>query len=296
MTIMFGYVMPCKMELKMKDYEKFKAYYCGLCLSLKNNFGNLSRFALNYDMTFLSILLDSLDESKNKYVRNGCIAHPLKKQHKIIENKAIDYAAFCNTALTYFKLIDDYNDNNSIHSKILSMFLKKYIKTSSNSLKPVVEYMDTKLKELYDLEKSSEYVSIDEISDKFADLTGYIISYYYKDKDFKEGLYNLGYNLGRWIYIIDAYDDLKEDMEKSKFNALNKAFNSENLPYDKFLEEIRERIEFNLIMSADTTVKALDNLPLVKNEELLSNILQLGLMEKMEKIKLRSEDKNEKSI
>jgi len=293
---MFGYVMPCKMELKMKDYEKFKAYYCGLCLSLKNNFGNLSRFALNYDMTFLSILLDSLDENNNKYVINGCIAHPLKKQHKIIQNKAIDYAAFCNTTLTYFKLIDDYNDNNSIHSKILSMFLKKYIKTSRDNMKAVIEYMDLKLKELYDLEKSCEYVSIDEISDKFADLTGYIISYYYKDEDFKEELYNLGYNLGRWIYIIDAYDDLKEDMEKNKFNALNKAFNSENLPYDKFLDEIRDRIEFNLIMSADSTVKALGNLPLVKNEELLSNILELGLMEKMERIKLRSEDKDEKSI
>jgi len=163
-------------------------------------------------------------------------------------------------------------------------------------MKPVIQYMDIKLKELYDLEKSSEYVSIDEISDKFADLTGYIISYYYKDMDFKEDLYNLGYNLGRWIYIIDAYDDLKEDMEKKKFNALNKAFNTENFPYDKFLDEIRERIEFNLIMSADSTVKALDNLPLVKNEELLSNILELGLMEKMEKIKLRSDDKNEKSI
>jgi len=85
-------------------------------------------------------------------------------------------------------------------------------------------------------------------------------------------------------------------MEKKKFNALNKAFNTENFPYDKFLDEIRERIEFNLIMSADSTVKALDNLPLVKNEELLSNILELGLMEKMEKIKLRSDDKNEKSI
>lgn len=90
---MFGYVFPCKMELKIKDYEKFKSYYCGLCLSLKNNFGNLPRLSLNYDMTFLSILLD------------------------------------------------DYNDDNSLQSKLLSFILKKYLKNQHdfNELKKYIE-------------------------------------------------------------------------------------------------------------------------------------------------------------
>lgn len=293
---MFGYVMPCKMELKIRDYEKFKAYYCGLCLSLKNNFGNVSRFALNYDMTFLGVLLDSLDKNKNSYINSGCIAHPIGKRLKIIDNKAIDYAAFCNTSLMYFKLLDDYEDNNSLHSKLLSLTIKKFVKTSDINLKPLIDYMENKLNDLYTLEKSLISFSIDEISDKFADLTGFIISYYYKEEEFKETLYNLGYNLGRWIYIIDAYDDLEEDMKKKKFNAINKAFNEGNLPYEEFVNLIRERVELNLILSADSCLRALDNLPLAKNEELLYNILQLGLMEKMERIKMRSEEKNEKSL
>lgn len=293
---MFGYVMPCKMELKIRDYEKFKAYYCGLCLSLKNNFGNVSRFALNYDMTFLGVLLDSLDKNKNSYINSGCIAHPIGKRLKIVDNKAIDYAAFCNTSLMYFKLLDDYEDNNSLHSKLLSLTIKKFVKTSDINLKPLIDYMENKLNDLYTLEKSLKSFSIDEISDKFADLTGFIISYYYKEEEFKETLYNLGYNLGRWIYIIDAYDDLQEDMKKKKFNAINKAFNEENLPYEEFVNLIRERVELNLILSADSCLRALDNLPLAKNEELLYNILQLGLMEKMERIKMRSEEKNEKSL
>lgn len=293
---MFGYVMPCKMELKIRDYEKFKAYYCGLCLSLKNNFGNVSRFALNYDMTFLGVLLDSLGKNKNSYINSGCIAHPIGKRLKIVDNKAIDYAAFCNTSLMYFKLLDDYEDNNSLHSKILSLTIKKFVKTSDINLKPLIDYMENKLNELYTLEKSLESFTIDEISDKFADLTGFIISYYYKEEEFKETLYNLGYNLGRWIYIIDAYDDLEEDMKKRKFNAINKAFNEGNLPYEEFVNLIRERVELNLILSADSCLRALDNLPLAKNQELLYNILQLGLMEKMERIKMRSEEKNEKSL
>ena len=91
---MFGYVFPYKMELKIKDYEKFKAYYCGLCLSLKNNFGNLPRLSLNYDMTFLAILLDSLDKTKTHYNNHTCIVHPIKKRIFVVNNKALDYAAF----------------------------------------------------------------------------------------------------------------------------------------------------------------------------------------------------------
>ncbi len=136
-------------------------------------------------------------------------------------------------------------------------------------------------------------ISIDELSDPFASLTAFIISYYYKNENFFNDLYNLGYNLGRWIYIIDAFDDLKEDMEKHKFNAINKAFNVENLPYEDLIIKEGNRIEFNLIMSANSTSEALDKLPINKNKDLLFNILQLGLMNKIETIKSRSDKKHE---
>src|SRR3712207_3590877 len=84
---MFGYVFPNKMELKIKDYEKFKAYYCGLCLSIKKNFGNLPRISLNYDMTFLAILLDSLNNTKINCLKGSCIAHPMKNRLFIINNE-----------------------------------------------------------------------------------------------------------------------------------------------------------------------------------------------------------------
>ena len=293
---MFGYVMPYKLELKIKDYEMFKAYYCGLCLSIKENFSNLCRLSLNYDMTFLGILLDSLSNDKNSYEVSTCIAHPLKKKPKVINNKALNYAAFCNVALVYYKLLDDYNDDNAFNKKLLSMYLKKFIKKENLDLKPLLNNMETNISKLTDLENSSECISIDELSHSFADLTGFLITFYYKDKDFHEDLYKLGYNLGRWIYIIDAYDDLEEDMKNNKFNAINKAFNSEGLSFEELIKAQRDRIEFNLMISASTTVDALNNLPIVKNNDLLFNILQLGLMHKIESIKSRSDKKDEKSI
>jgi hypothetical protein len=290
---MFGYVTPYKMELKIKDYEMFKAYYCGLCISIKNNFSNLCRMSLNYDMTFLGILLDSLECSKHKYVVTKCIAHPMKKKPKVIDNKALDYAAFCNVALVYYKLLDDYNDDNSLNKKFISMYIKKFINKSKEDLSPLLVNIEENIKKLSSLEKSQDIISIDELSDPFASLTAFIISYYYKNEDFYDNLYNLGYNLGRWIYIIDAYDDLKEDMEKHKFNAINKAFNTENLSYEDLIAQQVNRIEFNLLMSANTTVEALNKLPINKNKDLLFNILQLGLMNKIEIIKSRSDKKHE---
>lgn len=293
---MFGYVTPYKMELKIKDYEMFKAYYCGLCISIKNNFSNLCRMTLNYDMTFLGILLDSLEYSKHKYVVTKCIAHPMKKKPKVIDNRALDYAAFCNVSLVYYKLLDDYNDDNSLSKKFISMYIKKFINKSKEDLSPILVNIEENIKKLSFLEKSGEIISIDELSDPFASLTAFIVSYYYKDENFYNELYDLGYNLGRWIYIIDAFDDLKEDMEKHKFNAINKAFNVENLPYEDLIIKEGNRIEFNLIMSANSTSEALDKLPINKNKDLLFNILQLGLMNKIETIKSRSDKKHEKSL
>ncbi len=293
---MFGYVMPYKLELKIKDYEMFKAYYCGLCIAIKNNFSNLCRLSLNYDMTFLGILLDSLATEKHNYEVTTCIAHPFKKKPKVINNNALDYAAFCNVALVYHKLLDDYNDDNALNKKILSMYLKKFIEKENLDLKPLLENIESNISKLTEYEKSTEYISIDELSHSFADLTGFLIAFYYRDKDFHDDLYKLGYNLGRWIYIIDAYDDLEDDMKKNKFNAINKAFNTDSLSYEELIEAQRDRIEFNLMMSASTTVDALNNLPLEKNSDLLFNILQLGLMNKIETIKSRSDKKDEKSI
>lgn len=293
---MFGYVMPYKLELKIKDYEMFKAYYCGLCLSIKENFSNLCRLSLNYDMTFLGILLDSLSSDKNSYEVSRCIAHPLKKKPKVINNKALNYAAFCNVALVYYKLLDDYNDDKALTKKLLSIYLKKFIENENLDLKPLLKNMEDNLAKLTELENSTEYVSIDELSHSFADLTGFLISFYYNDQEFQQDLYTLGYNLGRWIYIIDAYDDLEDDLKKQKFNAINKAFNTENLSFEELIEAQRDRIEFNLMMSASTTVDALNNLPLKKNNDLLFNILQFGLMNKIEIIKSRSDKKDEKSI
>lgn len=289
---MFGYVIPCRMELKVRDYEKFKAYYCGLCHSIKGEFGNIPRVTLNYDMTFLAILLDSLNENKLSAKKITCALHPLTKKLIIVDNEPLKYAALCNIVLTYYKLIDNINDDNTIKSKIAYIVLKKYIK--DNTLN---KYIGNSLNMLYKMEKEAYKYSIDEISHVFADLTGYIISDYIKDdSSCKESLYWLGYNLGKWIYIIDAWDDLEEDMENKKFNLINQLYNTDNLDYEHLKEKTEENIDFVLTSCASSCLDSLDNLPMKKNRELLYNILELGLMEKMDTVFKRSELVNGESL
>lgn len=289
---MFGYVLPCRMELKVRDYEKFKAYYCGLCHTIKGEFGNIPRVTLNYDMTFLAILLDSLNENKLSSKKITCSLHPLTKKLIIIDNDPLKYAALCNIVLTYYKLIDNINDDNNIKSRIAYLVLKKYIKDNTLS-----KYISNSLNMLYNMEKEAYKYSIDEISHAFADLTGYIISEYFeKSVDYKETLYWLGYNLGKWIYVIDAWDDLEKDMNNNKFNLINQLYNKDNLNYEQLKSKVEEKVDFVLTSCASSCLDSLDNLPLKKNQELLYNILQLGLMEKMDIVFKRSELINGESL
>ncbi|KOA20778.1 hypothetical protein CLHOM_09200 [Clostridium homopropionicum DSM 5847] len=293
---MFGYVSPYKMELKIKDFEKFKAYYCGLCVSIKNSFGNLPRFSLNYDMAFLGVLLDSLEDKKNIYIKNSCIAHPFKKRVIIINSSALDYAAFCNVCLTYYKLLDDFHDDISIKSKILSQFLNIYLKGLSQDKIYIRQYIENKLRELSILEKAATKENLDVLSHPFADLTGFILSAFVDNNGYKLDLYWLGYNLGKWIYIIDAYDDLEKDLLKKKFNPINSALNHENLDYSQFKNTIEERIDFTLASCARECYEYYLKLPIKKNHDILDNILHYGLVQKMNLVFKRSVCENEKSL
>ena len=123
---MFGYVKPLISELKVKEYNLFKSYYCSLCFSIKENFGNIPRMALNYDMTFLAILLDSLNEDKLEFKTKICILHPNSKKPIIFNNKALDYSSYMNISLVYFKLLDDVMDDKNLKSKSFSLILYPY--------------------------------------------------------------------------------------------------------------------------------------------------------------------------
>lgn len=213
---MFGYVNIHKPELKMKDFYKYKAYYCGLCRTLNKRYGKLGQMTLSYDMTFLVILLTSLYESETKHERKRCIIHPVKK-HNILLNEMTEYVADMNIALTYHHFLDDWKDERSVAGLAGAKALKRaYRKISKRYPRQCQEITDS-LTKLAQCEKDNE-TDIDKVSRCFGELMAAIFAY--REDIWEETLRRLGFYLGKYIYILDAYDDIEHDRKKGCYNPL----------------------------------------------------------------------------
>ena len=286
---MFGYVTPLKGELKVKDYERFKCYYCGLCVHIKNNFGNIPRMVLNYDMTFLGVLLDGISSDDVAVSKHICLLHPTQKKIIISNNKALSYAAAMNISLAYYKFIDNINDDKNLSDRIKSFVLSPYKKKFSKEIQHINDKISHCLCELSLLEDNKNFTSIDEICHPFSDLVGIILKDYpyvlNNDCDeLRSCLYNLGYSLGKWIYLIDALDDLEDDMKKNKFNPINYLYNSDNLSYNSLIDLIKPRIEFTILNCGYVILDNFKNINFIRNKDIIQNTIELGLMDKYLKI------------
>lgn len=207
---MFGYVKINKMDLTFREYEHYKSYYCGLCKTLKRNHGQISRFSLNYDITFLIVLLSAVYNPESKVTEEVCIANPIKKK-KVQVNEITEYAAAMNVLLTRFKLEDNVKDDGGIKDKLAYNVYKGSLKEAYDKYREKAEYIKECLSELEKLEKE-ESTDLDDVSNTFGNLMGEIFAY--KKDEFEDRLREIGFNIGKYIYVLDAYEDLEEDIQK----------------------------------------------------------------------------------
>lgn len=278
---MFGYITPLKDELKVRDFETFKHYYCGLCMAIKNNFGNIPRIGLSYDTTFFAVLLDGLSIEDSTTFLTPCIKHPLNKRECIKNNNALSYATDLNMALIYYKVLDDTLDDKHIKSIALSKILSPYKKKITNrklenSIKDNLDY-------LHVLEDNKNFTSIDEISDPFSKIIAEILrdcpfELNEDSKLLRDNLYRFGYAFGKWIYLMDALDDLKKDFTNDSFNPIYEVYYKDNLSIDEFIMQIKEPIDTTILYNGAICSEILQDLPLKRNKDLLKNIINLGLI------------------
>ncbi len=277
---MLGYVMPDKPELKVREYELYSAYYCGLCRSVKHRYGELPRLVLNYDSVFLALILSALEEQTEKIRTLRCPVHPLKKRAIVFDDAAIDYAADMMLLLAYFKLKDDRRDEGSIKSAAgifaLGNTYKKLMKNHGEKCIMV----QSKLNELTDLEEQ-KCASLDRAAQPFSELMGEIFAAdaLAKDEETLKLLRRIGYHTGKWIYLIDAYDDLEENAESGSYNPLLMQWD-----YKPACEEMKERTEFNLLFYLAELSKAWEGLNIRRNSGIAENIIYSGLLRKTEEV------------
>lgn len=131
---MYGYVIVNKPELKFKEYDRYRSYYCGLCDILREQYGIRGQVSLSYDMTFLVILLTGLYEPQTAYLEERCIIHPVAK-HPVRKNEVTSYVADMNVLMAYYKCVDDWKDEKKVTRLTYSRLLKGQVKRSAENIR-----------------------------------------------------------------------------------------------------------------------------------------------------------------
>lgn len=267
---MFGYIKACKPELKVKEYETYKAIYCSLCKKLGKSYGILSRFTLSYDFTFLAMLNMSLKGGCDGFVQKRCAFNPLKKCNYCKNDSDIDMPAAAAIIMLYYKILDNINDEHGFKKigylclkPIFSHAHKKAQKDYPDIEAAVNEYITAQTK----LEKSN-CNSLDQAADPTAQVMQQVFSLCSEDATEQRILKRLGYCIGRYIYLLDAAADLQQDIKTGNYNVL------------KFVEDdVTERVKTQLYFCINEAARAFELLDFKKYKSILGNIIYLGLEE-----------------
>ena len=277
---MFGYVTIYEPELKVKDLKKYKAYYCGLCRMLKEKYGFMGQMTLTYDMTFAVILLSSLYENASEAERHRCKVHPIKKQ-MMLRNEITDYAAAMNVLLAYYHMEDDWQDDRKVTSLMTKSMIHGKVRRIIEEYPRQSRAIRSALEELSSCEKE-ECTDIDRTAGCFGRLMEEL--FVYREDIWERNLRKMGFFLGKFIYIMDAYEDLPEDLKKGRYNPLRRL---------SAREDYEERIKQILCMMIAESTAEFERLPCLMDVDILRNILYDGVWNRYNKIQMKkSEDQN----
>ena len=290
---MFGYVKPVVSEMLVKEHEFYKATYCGICRSMKKHTGALSNVTLSYDSVFLALIrMLYIPDGDFAAEQRRCIAHPMKKRPMLKENPALQYTAKAFAVLTYYKIKDDMADERGI--KRLGVSAVRPIVSSANKkscLSALEAVVRDRLERISALEAES-CQSVDEPAGLFGELLGEIFSYGLEEKE-RLVPYECGYHLGKFIYAADAAEDYDKDREKGSYNPYVLFYGGKELT-----DENRQTIKCALLLECKKIEAAVNLLPFGTRatiENIINNIIYLGLVKRIEFLDKKESEKEKKN-
>jgi len=268
---MYGYVRPQKAELRMRDYELFRAAYCGLCETLRRRCGAVSRLVVNYDLTFLAMVLSDRTDTEMK----RCPVHPLRKRACVCSGEAMEAAADYSVILAWWKLRDNMRDESAPKALLsgsgAALFKRAYEKAAA--ARPDFDRNTRRcLRELETLERE-KCGSLDRAADCFARILAFAAGESGSEQQ-RRIRRELFYHVGRYVYILDAVDDLADDVRKNSYNPLRFRLADDR---EALSAEEKASVRATLNLSQRSAAAAL----LLREEDawqpILENIVTLGL-------------------
>jgi len=265
---MFGYIVANREALTEEQARRYRACYCGLCRSLGERHGGLSRLTLSYDMTFTVLLLSSLYEPDTLDGRERCLTHPAKP-HDYWQNCFSAYAADLNIALSYYKCLDDWKDERKLPEYLSARLLRAAYARVQEQWPRQCAAMAASLRELSRLE-ALNCDSPDRMAGLFGDLMAEL--FVYQEDHWAGILRNLGGSLGAFVYMMDACVDLERDRRKGLYNPLLSfaATNGGQAPDRRSI----------LVMLMGDAAAEFEKLPLVQDIGILRNIVYSGVWQR----------------
>lgn len=280
--VMLGYVKIDKGELKVREYDAYTGYYCGVCKSIGKRYGQLPRMVLSYDAAFLGVLLAALDDTPDNLEWEHCIAHHIQRK-PIIRNDAVDYAADVMLILAWYKLADDVNDEHKVSAKLAMKAFGNVHRKLQTTYPVLCDQIESLLQELTRLE-NEKCDSLDMVADSFAKIMEIIFKtgvtrLYGVNAPMEDTAGRIGYHIGKWIYLVDAIDDIDENLESGAYNPLFYRFkyDSDNEDAQSFKERIKDSLSFNLYQYLAVISQLIDDMNFKKHIGIIDNIIYFGL-------------------
>ena len=291
---MFGYVKPVHTELLVKEYEFYRATYCGICRSMKKHTGVLSNAALSYDSVFLALVrMLFIPESEIGAKKRRCMVHPVKSRPMLNINSATEYTARAFAILAYYKAKDDLRDEG-MKKQIVLLPARPVLSAAARKagIPDIADVIRERLDAINELEEKGT-ASVDEPASLFGDLLGEVFAYGLSERDALV-CRELGRSLGRFIYSADAAEDYEDDRREGKYNPYVKLYGGGPLT-----KENKSSIKCALLLECKRMEAALNLLPfgnLRTIENILKNIIYLGLTKRIEFLDADSGDGEKPSL
>ena len=293
---MIGYVKIYKPELRVIDYELYRAVYCSLCRQMGKLYGPLARFALNYDFTFLSLLYISQRDACPAYKKARCVFNPLVRCNNVKScAEELSYAADAAIITSYYKVRDNLKDkglSDRIKARLIypifALFYRKAKKRSPKTDEYVREYIAA--------QEEVERGQCDSI-DAAAEPTAVMLSHLFEDTGAtdvsKRVLSRIGYCIGKWIYLLDAADDLESDIRLKNYNvlAIKLGINEND---ESLIKKAREYITSTLNVCRTEAAASAQLLDVNRYHDIIDNILYLGLEYTQNNVILRRKEQKNK--
>lgn len=274
---MLGYIKPKSEELRVREYQYYRAVYCGLCHRMGNCTGQCSRATLSYDFAFLALVRHALVGEPITIQKQRCIIHPFRARPTAQKSKTLDYCADASILLVHHKLMDDLSDERGLkklRSAAVRPFLSGAFRRARKRLPELNETIAMHLATLSAMEKDQEAPhGADAFAEVFGNLLADVVSYGLDGTNARIAR-EMGQAIGRWIYLVDAADDFREDKKRGRFNPYANTFGTS--PSQKDWEAVRLTLTAHLCR-AEQAFLLIDSYTAPEQKEILANILYLGL-------------------